>query len=116
MVPVALGRLWMPVGGHACSGTRTDSSSHHQHKTAGRHTVQRTPIYPSCVWVCAFAPCECVKESGRERREDILDYSNRDRGMGTFPAEVPLKGNRFERTLTDDGDRITKSVTPTITV
>lgn len=64
--------------------------------------------------VCAFALCECVKESGRERREDILDYSNRDMGMGTFPAEVPLKRNRFERTLTDDGDRVT--VTPTITV
>lgn len=37
VVPVALGRLWMPVGGHAWPGTRTNSS-HHQHKPTGCHT------------------------------------------------------------------------------
>lgn len=62
VVSVALGRLWMPMGGHAGPGTRTNSSSHHQHKPAGRCTVQKKPIYPPCVWVSAFAlsVCECV--------------------------------------------------------
>lgn len=55
VVPVALGRLWMPVGGHACPGTRTNSSSHHQHKPAGCRTGQKKPIYPLCVCVCVSA-------------------------------------------------------------
>lgn len=74
------------------------SSSHHQHKAAGRRTGQKKPIYPLCVCVCVcFCSflCRSVSESGRERRvKEKLDYSNRERGMGTRPScSVPLKGN-----------------------
>ena len=72
VVPVALGRLWMPVGGRACPGTRTNSSSHHQHKAAGRRTGQKKPIYPVCVCVSAFALfCAgvCWKVGGRGVRK-----------------------------------------------
>lgn len=54
VVPVALGRLWMPVGGHAHPGTRTNSSSHHQHKPADCYTGQKSLFIPS---VCIFALC-----------------------------------------------------------
>lgn len=62
VVPVALGRLWMPVGGHACPGTRTNSSSHHQHKPADRRAKQKKPIYPlcECVYLLLRSVCECA--------------------------------------------------------
>jgi len=66
VVPVALGSLWMPVGGHG-PGTRTNSSSHHQHKSAGHRSLQHK-VYLSlmCVCFCTLFLCECVEESGRE--------------------------------------------------
>ena len=93
LVPVALGRLWMPVGGHACPGTHTNSSSHHQHKPAGRRTVQKKPIYPLCVCVCVclllLSLCVnvCRKVGGRGVwKKSLIILTEKERGMGTRPS------------------------------
>lgn len=54
VVPVALGRLWMPVGGRACPGTRTNPVVIISTRLPAA-AQDRKSLFIPCVCVCVSA-------------------------------------------------------------
>lgn len=92
---MALGSLWMPVGGHGLPWHPQQIPAIINSTGLPVTAMKKGLIYPSCETTFTLLSVSVHRELERKgTRETRSDYSNQNRGMKTRPSvQVPLKGN-----------------------